>query len=454
MKQILDERKEVALPFTTIDSALQWLGTQINPHPRQGFDRLRHALAYFNNPQHRLKTIHITGTNGKGSVTAFLRKIFAEQGYRVGSFTSPHIMAFNERIALNGESISDSELLALTNEMRTLNDYLRTTEYGEVLGFELYTVMACVYFARKETDVVLLEVGIGGLLDCTNVIDSPLAIITTVGLDHVDKLGSTLEEVAYQKAGIIKQGATVITGRIAQEAQSIIQKYADCQYANVIEWDEERITGIQYESFRGMKFSYQYQDIQDSYQIKLLGKHQVDNACVALTAFIEWQRMNECSTNWSAVKSALYEATWSARTEILSEQPLLMIDGAHNHAGLMALNQTIQESFKGMRITLLYSGLSTKDQLVQLRDLDNFKAEQIILTEFEHFYAIKANEFEEVIQQLEVFQTPIRIERDWKGIVKDYLNTEEQETLLLVTGSLYFVSSVRQWLQQHTKSKL
>ena len=131
-----------------------------------------------------------------------------------------------------------------------------------------------------------------------------------------------------------------------------------------------------------------------------------------------------------------------------------MIDGAHNHAGLMALNQTIQESFKGMRITLLYSGLSTKDQLVQLRNLDNFKVEQIILTEFEHFYAIKANEFEEVIQQLEVFQTPIRIERDWKGIVKDYLNTEEQETLLLVTGSLYFVSSVRQWLQQHTKSKL
>lgn len=202
------------MKFTTVEQATAWLDAQTNPKQRIGLKKIETAMNYVNNPHLGLPVIHITGTNGKGSTTTFLKELLLSQGLAVGTFTSPHIMRFNERISYNGENISDDDLIRIIEQMVEVNEYMETTEYGRLIFFELYTVMMALYFQEKQPDVCLIEVGIGGENDCTNVFKADLAILTTIGLDHEDLLGDTVEAVATEKSGIIKEKSIVVTGPI------------------------------------------------------------------------------------------------------------------------------------------------------------------------------------------------------------------------------------------------
>ena len=243
-------------------------------------------LERLDHPERRIKSIHVGGTNGKGSTVAFLRSILESAGYRVGTFTSPYFEHFNERISINSQPISDQELIELTNVIKPLADELDGTELGGPTEFEVITAMSLYYFAKMSpVDVVVYEVGLGGRFDSTNVIHPLLSIITSIGLDHTAILGDTYEEIAFEKAGIIKNGVSVITGVKQPEALEVIRKKAVETKSPMYQLEKDFSTGSRVSLQLGEKFTVssmfgKFEHLETS----MIGSHQVDNAACAVMA--------------------------------------------------------------------------------------------------------------------------------------------------------------------------
>lgn len=445
------------MTFSTVDQAVAWLDSQETTIIRRGLDKIRLAMEYFDNPHFNLPVIHITGTNGKGSTTSYLKQLLLSQGLAVGSFTSPHIMRFNERISYNGQDISDEDIIDLTEQMVKLNEYMASTEYGRLVFFELYTVMMALYFNQKQPDVCLIEVGIGGENDCTNVFDGQLAIITTIGLDHEDKLGDTVELVAQEKSGIIKENAIVVTGPIAESPLRVIQdkiasvsgkhyKYnADFGYENIRIMNESG-TDFDFWNKSDMKITLA------KWNLTMLGKYQVDNASIALKSFLEWMRYIGKAVDLASAREALSLTTWYARMEKMSDSPLIYIDGAHNVHGLIALRGLVNDYFPKMEITILYAGLTTKNQEEQLPLLMSFNPSRLYLTEFGHNNAMSLSDFYQLADEsVEINESEFELIKDWQSYVYEFISINDPDQMLLITGSLYFASEVRQLLMDKVK---
>lgn len=434
------------MKFQTIEQALAWMNDQHKSAEAISVEKVGHALNYLGNPHQGLPVIHITGTNGKGSTTAFLRDLLQSQGLKVATYTSPHIMKFNERISYNGQNISDEELVEVLNKMVEVNEYMASTPFGRLVFFELYTVMAAYYFAKKQPDVCLIEVGIGGYTDATIHFDGQLAVITTIGLDHADKFGDKIENVAYEKAGIIKDHAQVVTGRIAPDLLQIIKQKVKKEEAVLSAFDHDyQIEKLENVQELGSRFTWANDSYRENFHIQMLGYHQVDNAAVALQAFSLWMdQIQGQNIDWIAASHRLETTQWLARMEKVHQNPLVYIDGAHNTAGLNALRQTMDEYFVDYDYTIIYAGLSTKNQAEQLPLLMNFPARDIFLTEFGHEKAMTAQDYQEIEQhELDTFPKLV----DWQAYLSDYLGRPaEAKHLLLLTGSLYFVSDAREFI--------
>ena len=446
------------MKFTTIEQATAWLDAQTNPKQRMGLKKIETAMNYVNNPHLGLPVIHITGTNGKGSTTTFLKELLLSQGLAVGTFTSPHIMRFNERISYNGENISDDDLIRIIEQMVEVNEYMETTEYGRLIFFELYTVMMALYFQEKQPDVCLIEVGIGGENDCTNVFKADLAILTTIGLDHEDLLGDTVEAVASEKSGIIKEKSIVVTGPIQASPLNVVSERAKLKNGSHVKF------GVDYgfDSIQNLKengSSFDFWQIVDgqkqvrNWHITMLGRYQIDNATIALKAFIAWMSHLDQHINFEDAAYALKHTKWMARMEKISENPIIYIDGAHNAHGLTALKSLVDEYFYDKEITILYAGLSTKNQDEQLPILQAFEADNLYLTQFDHRKAMSIDDFEELADEL--LDTSFEMVEDWQSFLLEFVEKadETKERILLVTGSLYFVSDVRQLFLKKVKIK-
>lgn len=446
------------MKFTTVEQATAWLDAQTNPKQRIGLKKIETAMNYVNNPHLRLPVIHITGTNGKGSTTTFLKELLLSQGLAVGTFTSPHIMRFNERISYNGENISDDDLIRIIEQMVEVNEYMETTEYGRLIFFELYTVMMALYFQEKQPDVCLIEVGIGGENDCTNVFKADLAILTTIGLDHEDLLGDTVEAVATEKSGIIKEKSIVVTGPIQASPLNVVSERAKLMNGSHVKFDVDYgFDNIQNLKENGSSFDFwQVVDGQKhvrNWQITMLGRYQIDNATIALKAFIAWMSHHGQYINFEDAAYALKHTKWMARMEKISENPIIYIDGAHNAHGLTALKSLVDEYFYDKEITILYAGLSTKNQDEQLPILQSFEADNLYLTQFDHRKAMSIDDFEELADEL--LDTSFEMVEDWQSFLLEFVEKadETKERILLVTGSLYFVSDVRQLFLKKVKIK-
>lgn len=442
------------MKFTTVEQAVAWLDEQATPIRRAGIDKIRCALSYLDNPHKGLPVIHITGTNGKGSTTTYLKQLLLIQGLSVGAFTSPHIMRFNERFSYNGMNISDEDLIRITERMVDVNDYMESTEYGKLVFFELYTVMMALYFNEKQPDVCLIEVGIGGENDCTNVFDAQLVILTTIGLDHEDLLGDTVEAVAKEKSGLIKENAVVITGPIQDSPLQVVTdrvtdkngyqyKFGiDYGFSNAVNLGEYGSSFDFWLMSRGEKLSY-------GFQISMLGEYQIDNATIALRAFCAWMLMNSEIVDFDQAYQYLKETNWMARMERISNNPVIYIDGAHNAHGLTALKKLVYQYFPNKRLTILYAGLSTKNQDEQLPILNAFDAEKIYLTQFDHQKAMSIDDFVEVADESNrLHKSSFELAADWEEFVINYSREFSQsvDRVLLITGSLYFVADVRQFI--------
>ena len=434
------------MAFMTLTEGIDWLYHQTVDHPRQGLDAMHQALAYFNNPHRNLPVIHITGTNGKGSTTAFLTQLLREHDQTTVAITSPHIMVFNERYQLNGQNIDDATLLELINQVREYNEYCQQIKRPILSTYEIITLLGILFAARIQPDVVLAEVGIGGLLDTTNVLDGQVAVITTIGLDHADKLGETLEEVAFQKAGIIKSSAHVVTGRIDSSPLKVIEEYAERQHAQIYKMEDDFYVAS---NIKTMEWNYTFKQWHFSnLPCSLLGYHQFDNAAVALTSFITWMNRHNLEVKEEKIRHALGHTYWMARMEKISEQPLIYLDGAHNEAGLETLADTLSTYFPHKNVTILFAGLDTKNQQEHIQLLTKMHPEKVYLTTFGHPNAFTLEQFQHVLNnEVEEFEY-VYLTEDWQKVVDDYISSqgENKESLLLVTGSLYFVSDVRTYL--------
>lgn len=437
------------MKFRDVQSAVEWVEAEKGKKGNNTVKKVALALAYLGNPHRGLPVIHITGTNGKGSTTAYLRDLLQSQGLRVGTFTSPHIMRFNERITYNDEAISDEDFLRLIDRVYAVNDYMATTVYGRMAFFEIYTVVMALYFAEKTPDICLIEVGIGGYSDATFVFDSQIAIITSIDIDHADKLGYTVESVAYEKSGIIKRGSLVVVGEIPPSCQQLIQGKIMAEMARGFHYGHDfTVTAMENLKTAGTNFSWTSHDGTSlMVHINMIGGHQVHNAALALEACSLWfTRVLGRSVDWPRALAVLSQTQWLARMERIHQTPLLYIDGAHNVSGLQALKRMMEDYFDDYEYTILYAGLSTKNQAEQLPILTEMQAKEIYLTEFDHDKAMTAEGFAS-LRAIDAVVPPIV---SWQDFIRDYLSRPQPANhLLLATGSLYFASDVRKYVTLH-----
>lgn len=312
----------------------KWLHSRIGLNFRSGLGRMQKAVYLLGNPEESYPIIHVTGTNGKGSTIAFMRELFVSHGKKVGTFTSPHIVSIHDRICINGQPISDADFIRLANQVKEMEQRLLET-HDQLSFFELLTVIALLYFKEQEVDLVLLEVGIGGLLDTTNVVTGEIAVITSIGLDHQETLGNSLEEIAEQKAGIFKPERVAVIANLAPEAQLVCQKIAEDLDVTLYQADRDF-------SFKSGNFSSSLADLTQL-KLGLEGAYQEENAALALQAFLLFMTERGEKVNEEAIRYALKTTSWAGRLEAVTEH--IYLDGAHNLPALERLVEFIQEKF-------------------------------------------------------------------------------------------------------------
>ena len=422
----------------------QWIANYRTDQPHFGLERMVELLALRGNPHLKLKVIHIGGTNGKGSTIAFLKNMLEKMGLRVGVFSSPYLIHYTDQIAINGESIPEARLESLMADYRLLLEGEHAQALQGTTEFEIITAIAYDYFASEQVDVAIMEVGMGGLLDSTNVCQPILTGITTIGLDHVALLGDSLEAIAEQKAGIIKQGVPLVTGRIVPEALAVIDQIAKAKQATRIAYGEAYQVS-HYESIvTGEVFDYTSAVRQGRFQTGLLGLHQIENAGMALALLDSYcQATGRELPDNALVAQALEETSWPGRLEVVSREPLMILDGAHNPHAIKALLATLKERFTDYQKEILFTCIKTKALEEMLDLLETLSNTKITLTHFEDSRATD----EEVLKELADSRNLNY--QDWQEFLDQKLSeNEEKKTVRIITGSLYFLAQVRAYLME------
>ena len=411
----------------------EWLKKSESIPRKHGLYRMEAILEALGNPERGLKSIHIAGTNGKGSTAAMVTAFAKAHGLRVGTFTSPHMDSIRERIQLDGVPLEEEPFWQAASVVREVESRL-FEEWGAFNYFEILTAMMFVVFQQEAVDLAIIEVGIGGLLDNTNVGHPLVSVITTIGLDHQDLLGTTLEEITAQKAGIIKAGQQVVVGPVTRECMDVIREIASEKGATVQAFGEE---------FSLVEDSYQDNELTIPLeQLALKGAFQKENATVAIRAFRSWMEATGRSVQAEFIEAALRVVSWPGRMEVLQETPLVIIDGAHNLPAIERLVQNMTARV-GKKQTLLFSALTRKDsQQMLLRLQEALPEVNIILTSFHpsRGMSIAKSDVEEYLDS-----PKISYEESFEDVIDRFASSTDDKSELWVTGSLYFIAEVRHW---------
>ena len=402
----------------------EWLNSRIGLNFRSGLGRMLRAVALLGNPEQSFPTIHVTGTNGKGSTIAFMRRLFAGHGRKTGSFTSPHMISIHDRICINGQPIASADFIRLGQKVQKMEQELLKS-HDQLSYFEILTLIAFLYFKEQEVDLALIEVGIGGLLDTTNVITGDIAVISSVGLDHQETLGRNLTTIAEQKAGIFKPGRPAVIGPLPEEARLVCAQRAQ----------ELGIELYQY----GRDFSLVHQTFSNStmtlsnLELGLKGAYQEENAALALQAFLLFMQQQGWEIDSAKIRTALQETRWAGRLEEVS--PGIYLDGAHNLPALEKLVEFIQ-SQNGKECLLLFGALKRKDYSTMLAYLREALPDvQLTVTSFSDGDSLGQAEAEGFLY----------IE-DYQQLIQNFQERQNDNQLLFITGSLYFIAEIRAYL--------
>ena len=408
--------------------ALDWIHGQLKFGIKPGLERMAWMLEELGNPQDNLKAVHIVGTNGKGSTVNALQTIFSQAGYEVGTFTSPYIIDFKERISVNGQMISEEDLLSLVERVKPVVDRLpKETEHENATEFEIITVLMFLYFGQVHpVDIAFIEAGMGGLHDSTNLF-SPLAVICpSIGLDHQAVLGNTHAEIATEKAGVLKNGASFIYATDRTDVRDVFKQKANEEGSKTYELGKDFTAEGSSHSF---DFIYKEQRLE-GIALAMAGQHQVANASLAIMASLLLQKDYPKVTP-ELIKDALAHASWLGRTEFL--MPNLMIDGAHNNESVKFLIDLLRSEYADKDIELLFAAIDTKpidSMLAQLESVGD-----LTVTSFEYPNSVKLDKYPVTYKQVSDFQT-------W---IEEHV-TANDDKLYVITGSLYFISQVRKWI--------
>lgn len=397
--------------FKTIDEACQFVMSQRNEN--LGFNHFKEFIKGINNPQSNIKMIHVAGTNGKGSVVNYLNDCLMMAGYKVGMFVSPHYLVHQDRIRINSNNIDDDSFLRLLNKW-----YPKIIEY-QLNMFQIDYLIMCDYFIENKVDIAIIETGIGGRLDSTNVIDEPLlSIIVTIGYDHQDRLGNTIEEIAFEKAGIIKKNRPVLIGRMDDNAINVIKKQCSLKDSDFYQVLDSDVKGLSH---------FIYRDIE--YKIKSKAYYQIDNACVAIEALTILNKLGLTSVSPSMIKNGIYNSFWAGRFENIKAN--IYVDGAHNIAGIKALIASFDSLERPIRVVT--SILKDKDYIEMLSLLKE-ASDELYFTSFDFYRSLDVEEVKGV--------KGIKLTRDYLSLINEL--SSRQEGSVVVCGSLYFVCEVIQ----------
>ena len=401
----------------------KWLHSRIGLNFRSGLGRIQEAVNLLGNPEQSYPIIHVTGTNGKGSTIAFMRELFISHDKKVGTFTSPHIVSIHDRICINGQPIADKDFIRLVDQIKVMEKTLLQT-HDQLSFFELLTLIALLHFKEQEVDLVLLEVGIGGLLDTTNVVTGEIAVITSIGLDHQETLGDSLAAIAEQKSGIFKPGKSAVIANLAPEAQLVCQKTATNLGVSLYQANKDF-------SFRNGNFSSSLADFNHLI-LGLEGAYQEENAALALQAFLLFMVQRNEKVDQEAVRAALQATKWAGRLEAVTEH--IYLDGAHNLPALERLVEFIQEKIQqGYQPQILFGALKRKDYSGMLTYLtEHLPDVALYVTSFDYQGSLEEQDFGDY--------TSIASYRDF---IDNFESSAGEQDLLFVTGSLYFISEVR-----------
>ena len=427
-----------------IDQALAWIHSRLKFNIRPGMSRVRALLELLGNPERELSMIHVAGTNGKGSTVAFVRSIFMQAGLKkVASFTSPFIEKFGERMSINAQTMPDDKLIEYVNLIQPLVKKLDLDEkLTGITEFEIITAMGFKYFYDEKVDLAVIEVGLGGLLDSTNVITPVVCGITTIGLDHVDILGHTLAEIASQKAGIIKPGIPVVTGNVGAEAFEGIWKTARENLSRLYVYQHDYTVKLEEnEKFTFATAGESLEHVEKS----LLGLHQVENAAMAIELALVYADKVGLDLTENQIRAGIKQAFWPARMEKLAEEPLTLLDGAHNVHAMKRMLENLKNEFSGKKITIIFSAITTKDISQMIKMLQTVENSRLILTTFDYPKALHLEDFRDLEDE------GVELAPSWQLALVRMRKMLEKDEILLITGSLYFSSQVRDFLLNNSE---
>lgn len=401
-------------------------------------EAVRKILFELDNPHEKVKFIHFAGSNGKGSTLNATREILMEHGLRVGAFISPHLERVNERITINKIQIDDDVFLNYANQ---IDDIIQSKLNGLYPSFfEIMTVLACLHYANEKIDIGLMETGIGGRIDSTNVIHPEVSVITTISLEHTDILGDTIEKIAFEKAGIIKKEKPVVVGVKQPEAIEVIKKKANetnskCYFLG----KDIKIEDVKKGRLQVFNFSFGNTQMK-SIPLAMQGEHQINNAALAISASL----LLDSTIKETTIHKALKKARWEGRFEQVNEQ--IIIDGAHNSEGTQSLINTLKEVYPTKKYKFIYAALQDKDHEVSIRMMDEVATSM----NFTQINLPRATKAELLASQSK--HSNIHINENWQQLIQDEIKALQSDELLIITGSLYFISDVRKILVEKVEA--
>lgn len=410
--------------------SLHWIHERTKFGIKPGVKRMKWMLDKLGNPEEKIQAVHVVGTNGKGSTVSYLREALVANKYKIGTFTSPFIVTFNERISINGTPITDDELVELVQIVKPISERLESeTDLGPATEFEIITLMMFVYFGTVHpVDFVIIEAGLGALNDSTNVFQPIMTVLTSIGLDHTNILGDTYMDIAREKAGVIKPSVPLVYAIKPKDALHFVREVVEKNYNKGLELDRDFHVLSDNTEFTYRYGSYELENIQ----LKMIGQHQHENAALAITTLIEMYQRGMIQLNFNTMIEAIEHTTWSGRIEKVQEQPLILIDGAHNKESIDALVDTLKQYYSDKKIDVLFAAIDGKPIGKMMNSIEEI-ANRFYVTTFDFPKALPIDAVYDYLEHHHIEKV-----QDYPQFIEKY-----EGELLVVTGSLYFISEVR-----------
>lgn len=419
------------------EEAMKYITDTAKFGSKLGLRRTERILQILGDPHKKLKAIHVAGTNGKGSTTAMISSILSESGYKVGMYISPYLEEFEERIQINNKNIPKNHLINIIEKVARAIDSVIEEGYDQPTEFEIITCAMFLYFYEQKVDYAVVEVGLGGRLDSTNVIIPMVSVITSISYDHMNILGNSLGEIAFEKAGIIKEGVPVVLYPQEEESLNVIEKVSFERKAKIIKVNRE---SVKYLKTIVTEQKIKVETARDVYEVDLalLGRHQLLNCAVAISAVEELIRQG-VQIDKEHILSALTKVKWPGRLEIMCKKPLVIIDGAHNIDGIKKLAESIDIHFNYNKLYLILGILADK----QVEDMVSTivpKAQKVIAVTPHSDRAEIAERLKEVIMK---YNPNCEAVDSYVGAYVKALSMCEKEDILVISGSLYMIGDMR-----------